>query len=214
MALNETKMRRIFYQLFQKLLNVRFFDATSEKIVYLTFDDGPHPEITPWLLDFLEKEKIKATFFCLARHIQQHPTLFDSYKTQGHMVASHGHEHLSGFKISLKSFQKNVEKAQGFFASKAFRPPYGKLGLRQYLWLRKTHHIILWDVMAYDFSNTSPEKLLKRLKRLTKPGSIVVFHENKKAFENLKVLLPEYIKHLKGLGYTFKLDIPPSTPIT
>ena len=183
---------------------------TEEKI-YLTFDDGPTPEITEWVLNLLEKENIKATFFCIGQNIEKHPEIFEKIISSGHSVGNHTFNHLKGWKTSIKEYIENVDlckteicKSTSNKYSNLFRPPYGKIKPNQSKTLRKKgYKIIMWDVLSKDYDlNTSPEECFLKVKK-TKSGSIIVFHDSIKAWKNLKYALPKAIAFLKNEGFLF-----------
>jgi peptidoglycan/xylan/chitin deacetylase (PgdA/CDA1 family) len=174
-----------------------------EHSVFLTFDDGPHPQGTPYVLDLLKQYDCKATFFCVGENIEKYPETFEQILKEGHLVGNHGYLHLNGWKTSLKNYVTNALKAQNIYPFKLFRPPYGKIGLRQYLKLKKIYQIVFWNILSYDFNpNLNTELLLKRLKKRTKPKSIIVFHDSLKAKEQLQKILPAYLEYLKSVGLT------------
>jgi peptidoglycan-N-acetylglucosamine deacetylase len=163
----------------------------GEKIVYLTFDDGPIPETTPYILDTLNKYGVKATFFCVGENVKKHPELYKRIVDEGHFVGNHTFNHLKGWETSLEKYLENVSKCAEYVSSNLFRPPYGKMTLRQYNALKKKYHLIFWDVLIPDFDvNSSAQKCLAVIKRKVRAGSILVFHDNLKAKNKLTELLP------------------------
>ncbi len=187
----------------EKVFSVSCYLKTSHKICALTFDDGPHPVLTPFVLDELKKYNQKATFFLLAKNAEQYPELVKRIQEQGHQVANHGWCHLHGWEHSSQKVVGNAQKGALFLSTYYFRPPYGKLRFGAYKQLKKKHKIILWDLMSYDFHPTkTKEHLYKRLMQKTKSGSIVVFHENTKAEKKLTYLLPLYLKYLEAQKYS------------
>lgn len=197
--------------------------------IFLTFDDGPIPEITEWVLDILKKEDIKATFFCIGENIQKHPTLFHRILSEGHSVGNHTHNHLNGWKNNSKDYTTNFELCDEIMEAKnweivnedltstieklelnhkqpkLFRPPYGKIKPTQSLFIRKKEHkIIMWDVLSYDFdSSVPPEECYTNVIKNVSSGSIIVFHDSLKAAINLQYALPKAIQFLKDKGYVF-----------
>ncbi len=182
--------------------------------VYLTFDDGPIPEITEWVLDLLKEHNIKATFFCIGDNIQKHPDIFQKVLQEGHAIGNHTFNHLKGWSTSKKEYIENTmlcEKAiqkhtnNGGHGLKLFRPPYGKIKLSQARILRRLgYKIIMWDVISMDFDkNITPKKCLENVTKNTENGSVIVFHDSIKAFGNLQVVLPEAIRYLKEKGFVF-----------
>jgi len=183
---------------------------TEKKELFLTFDDGPFPGTTEMILEQLNKFNAKATFFCVGDNIRKHPQLFEEIKNQGHSVGNHTFHHLNGWKHSLKSYLNNVKMCETLTGTKLFRPPYGKLTPLQRFKLQNHYYILLWSVLPGDFDpKLSNEKCLERvLKHSHFPGSIVVFHDNLKAFEKLQYTLPKYLEYFSKLGYTFSSITP------
>jgi peptidoglycan/xylan/chitin deacetylase (PgdA/CDA1 family) len=185
----------------------------SEKKIYLTFDDGPIPEITEWVLGLLKKENIKATFFCIGENIQKHPEVFKQIISENHTIGNHTFNHLKGWNTSTKKYLENVELCNlvfekysiSNFQSKLFRPPYGKITPWQAYRLRKLDYkIIMWDVLSYDFDNSlNPDDCLQNTLKNTSNGSIIVFHDSIKARRNLQLVLPKLIQQLKEKGFVF-----------
>ena len=177
----------------------------SEKNIWLTFDDGPIPEITPFILQTLKDEDIKATFFLIGEQIETHPDLFQSILKDGHLIANHSYSHKNGWISFNNTYLKDVEKCQEKMPKNTlFRPPYGKISPLQLKELKTKFQIILWDVLSLDFCHyTTPEKVKKNVLQNTKNGSIIVFHNNQKSFKNLKPILKETIQELKKKGYNF-----------
>lgn len=178
----------------------------KRKIIYLTFDDGPIPEITPWVLDILDKYNVKATFFCVGDNVRKYPEVYQQLLDRGHQVGNHTFNHLQGIKTRTKNYIKNVELAAEYIESKLFRPPHGHIRFNQFFRLRKKYQIVLWDVVTRDYSKyMTPEKVIKNVQRYTRDGSIIVFHDSLKAEKNMKEALPKAIEWLKQEGYTFGL---------
>jgi peptidoglycan/xylan/chitin deacetylase (PgdA/CDA1 family) len=187
----------------------------NEKKVYLTFDDGPTPEITTWTLEQLKKYNAKATFFCIGNNIQKHPEIFKRILTEGHSVGNHTFNHLKGWETPTESYLKNVALCQSEIANHnlhgatLFRPPYGKIKTSQSKALRKLGcKIIMWDIISEDYDQrVSPEKCFKNVTQNIETGSIVVFHDSKKAFQNLEFTLPKTLEFLSKNGFVCeKLD--------
>jgi len=184
-----------------------------EKTIYLTFDDGPAPEITEWVLDLLNKEDVKATFFCIGNNIDKHPAVFRKIIDAGHAVGNHTYNHLNGWNIEDGAYYLNVDSAEqsivsrypAFTTNKLFRPPYGKITASQSANLRKKgYQIIMWDVLSADFDQSiSPEKCLKNVINNTCAGSVIIFHDSIKASRNLYYALPKAIDYLRKEGYSF-----------
>ena len=179
---------------------------THEKVIYLTFDDGPIPEITPWVLDLLDKYNIKATFFCVADNVRKYPETYKEILKKGHLTGNHTYHHLQGIKTHSKKFIKNIEDASKLIDSKLFRPPHGHMRLPQFFQLRKKYKIIMWDVVTRDYSRLmTGEQVFENVKKYTRNGSIIVFHDSLKAENKMKIALPKSIEWLLNEGYTFKL---------
>jgi peptidoglycan-N-acetylglucosamine deacetylase len=176
----------------------------SKKVIYLTFDDGPVPEVTPLVLDLLDEYKIKATFFCVGENVQKHPETFAQVLNRGHKVGNHTFNHLKGFSVKDEEYYDNIAKAAALIDSKLFRPPYGRITRRQINELKSKYKIIMWDVITHDYNkNLSPETIMRTIKRYSRNGSLVVFHDSIKAKENVLAVLPLAIEYWKRKGYTF-----------
>ena len=172
-----------------------------EKKVYLTFDDGPTPEITEWTLEQLKIYNAKVTFFCIGNNIEKYPAIFNKVVTDGHAIGNHTFNHLKGWKTATKEYVENIEKFD--VKSKLFRPPYGKIKPSQSKKLRALgYKIIMWDIISYDFDiQTSKEKCLENVLKNVQPGSIIIFHDSIKAAQNLKYALPKTLEFLKEKGF-------------
>jgi peptidoglycan-N-acetylglucosamine deacetylase len=180
----------------------------TESKIYLTFDDGPTPEITEWTLQVLKEHNIKATFFCIGENIKKHPDIFAAVLADGHILGNHTFNHLNGWETSTFNYIQNIELCKNeisFLQSKIFRPPYGKIKPSQSKKIRQLgYKIIMWDVLSADFDATiTREKCLENATRKVTSGSIIVFHDSIKASENLKFALPKAIKILKEKGFSF-----------
>ena len=176
----------------------------KEPVIYLTFDDGPVPELTEWVLDILKEYQIKATFFCVGDNIVKNPSIFQRIQSEGHQVGNHTFNHLKGWKETTKFYIDNVEKCQKLTETNLFRPPYGRIKKSQYKLLAKDYKVVFWDVLSYDYDKlTSSKKCLDNSIKYTRNGSIIVFHDNIKAQKNLKFALPQYIEHFLKLNYKF-----------
>lgn len=176
----------------------------NESVIYLTFDDGPIPELTEWVLDTLKEYKVKATFFCVGDNIVNNPLIFERIIKEGHQVGNHTFNHLKGWQVKNLEYLKNIEKCQELTKTNLFRPPYGRVKKSQYKLLAKDYNVVFWDVLSYDYDKlTSPKKCLDNSVRYTRNGSIIVFHDNVKAQKNLKFALPQYIEHFLKLNYKF-----------
>jgi len=179
---------------------------TTEKIIYLTFDDGPIPGLTEWVLDELKRFNAKATFFCVGSNILKNPEIFERIKAEGHKVANHTMLHPRGFKTETVNYIKEAEECREIVKNDLFRPPYGQLKRAQYkALLDKGFKIIFWDVISYDYEKISEKACANNVITNTKPGSIVLFHDNYKAEKNLRYSLPLYLKHFAHLHYKFNV---------
>jgi len=175
-----------------------------EHTVYLTFDDGPHPEITPWVLDVLDKYGIKATFFCVGENVQRYPEVFAQLRERGHSVGNHTMNHLQGAKVSTRAYLHNVFRANELIGSNLFRPPHGLLRWAQSRVLRSRMAIIMYDLVTRDYSRKlNGEQVLNNVKRYARNGSIIVFHDSVKAERNLRYALEPAIEWLLQQGYKF-----------
>lgn len=185
--------------------NVIWHFNTPEKIIYLTFDDGPNPDITEWVLETLDQFKAKATFFCKGANAEKYPELFAKTQSAGHSIGNHTYSHKNGWKSSSREYYKDVLKANHILQSYLFRPPYGKIKPQQVKTLGKKFTIIMWDVLTKDYdSSISKEQCLNRSTRYVKNGSIVVFHDTQKASANLKYTLPQFLEKMSHQGYAFR----------
>lgn len=180
------------------------------KAVYLTFDDGPTPVVTPWVLDRLEEAKAKATFFCLGRNVDKHPEIYKQILSSGHSVGNHSYSHLKGFRSSVRRYMDDIHLASNMIDSKLFRPPYGRILPGQVKAVRNEYDIIMWGVLSIDYnSKLSGDRVVKNVIRNVKPGSIIVFHDSDKACDNLYYALPRALEFLQEEGYQLK-SIPSS----
>lgn len=175
-----------------------------EHTVYLTFDDGPVPEVTPWVLDTLDRYGIKATFFCVGDNVKRNPELFEEVKRRGHSVGNHTMNHMQGAKVNTRAYLRNVAEAHELIQSTLFRPPHGLLRWAQSKVLRARYTIIMYDLVTRDYSKKlNGEQVLDNVKRYARNGSIIVFHDSLKAEKNMKYALPRAIEWLKEQGYKF-----------
>ncbi|MEI6949205.1 polysaccharide deacetylase family protein [Paraflavisolibacter sp. H34] len=180
----------------------------TEKVVYLTFDDGPHPRATPFVLDELKKHAAEATFFCLGKNVLQHPDLYRRILAEGHATGNHTHDHLNGWKVTTEAYLANVAEAAKHIHSPLFRPPYGKIRRRQARQITELlgphSRIIMWDVLSADFATSlSGEDCLGYVLKYYGPGSVIVFHDSEKAFPRLEYVLPRVLERLGQEGYRF-----------
>lgn len=178
---------------------------TSDKILYLTFDDGPTEGVTNFVLEELAKYNAKATFFCLGHNSVNNPKLMDELVANGHAIGNHSYSHPNGFRTKIGEYIDDVKKADVVVLSKLFRPPYGKMKLRQYKYLKKFYRIIMWDVMPGDFdANIDGDKCFTNVVSNARKGSIIVFHDSEKAVDRLRITLPRVLKYYSDLGYRFE----------
>lgn len=182
----------------------------NDKKIYLTFDDGPIPEVTEWVLAILDEYNIKATFFCIGNNITKNKTIFHKIIQQGHAIGNHTQNHVNGWKSDFFTYINEIEQCKTAmqnekFETTLFRPPYGKIKDSQADFIIKNGgKIIMWDVLSADFDNTiTKEQCLKNVIKNTTSGSIIVFHDSIKAYPNLKYSLPKAIEHFKKQGYFF-----------
>ncbi len=203
--------------LIKKIFNNLVWDIpNSENKIYLTFDDGPIPEVTEWVLDLLKSEDIKATFFCIGDNIKKHPEVYKRILSEGHQTGNHTFNHLNGWKNNTKSYLDNFKLCETEILnfqnskletqnSKLYRPPYGKIKSSQSKKIRQLgYKIMMWDVLSYDFDpNISAEKCLENVILNTEQGSIIVFHDSIKAKKKLKYALPKAIQILKNKEFVF-----------
>lgn len=177
-----------------------------EHAVYLTFDDGPIPESTPFILQTLREFGVKATFFMVGDNVRKYPDLFQQIKEAGHQIGNHTHNHISGIRHSLHDYSYNVEKANAYIHSRFLRPPHGWMRLPQYALLSRKYKIVMWDVVTRDYSKwMTAEGIVNNVKRYTRNGSIITFHDSLKSIDKLRTALPESIQWLKEQGYEFKI---------
>ena len=180
----------------------------DEKILYLSFDDGPHPVATPLVLDLLKQYGARATFFCIGKNVQEHPQIYRRILSEGHRVGNHTHNHLNGWKVSDEAYIENIRLAARYIDSDLFRPPYGRISAWQADLLRRppfNFSIIMWEVLSADFDRAlRPERCARNVVRHARPGSIVVFHDSEKAMDRLRGALPVVLDHFSRLGYRFE----------
>ena len=181
----------------------------SDKILYLTFDDGPHPEATPFVLRELKKHNVLATFFCIGKNVVAYPDIYKQIIQEGHTVGNHTYNHLNGWKTNNDDYLKDIALASNEIDSYLFRPPYGRITSFQAKNLKpamkgKEPKVIMWDVLSGDFDkNVSPENCFLNVVRNAKPGSIVLFHDSEKSFSKLPYALPKVLDYFSKRGYEF-----------
>ena len=178
---------------------------SDRKILYLTFDDGPTPFITEKVLELLDEYKAKATFFCIGKNIEQHPGIFNLIKEKGHHIGSHTYSHLNGWKSKTEEYINDYMKGRELSQSNLFRPPYGRILLKPLQVIQKQDKVIMWDILSKDYDkDLSPEEVYANVTRNLGPGSIIVFHDNEKAKNNLLVVLPRILVYLSQQGYALE----------
>ncbi len=182
--------------------------SRKEKYVYLTFDDGPIPVVTPYVLNTLKKYNCKATFFCIGDNIDKNPSILSDIITEGHTVGNHTHNHLRGWKTSDSDYLDNVIKASVLTGTRLFRPPYGRIKKSQITAIRKCFpetEIVMWDVLSGDFDERiTKEKCVENVLKHYRNGSIIVFHDSQKAFKRLEYALPVILENLTAQGFQFR----------
>ena len=176
------------------------------KAVYLTFDDGPIPRVTPWVLDLLDKYNIKATFFMVGDNIRKYHEEFEMVKERGHKLGNHTFNHIKGFEYSMEKYLDNAEKANEYLHTDLFRPPHGHMTPSQYYILRKKYKIVMWDLVTRDYSKKrNGVQVFENVKKYVRNGSIITFHDSVKSEKNMMYALPRSIDWLLENGYEFKL---------
>jgi peptidoglycan/xylan/chitin deacetylase (PgdA/CDA1 family) len=177
-----------------------------ENAVYLTFDDGPDPIITPWILDLLKEKNIQATFFCVGANAEKYPDIMQRILSEGHSMGNHSMRHEKGVKTANNVYLESVREAQGYISSSLFRPPYGRLKISQTWKLKKDYQIIMWSWLSYDFDHSiSLETILSKAQKQIKAGDILVLHDNPKCANRVKLLLPQLIDLISDKKLLFKV---------
>ena len=178
----------------------------KEKAVYLTFDDGPIPEVTPWVLDVLDHYGIKATFFMVGDNIRKHPKEFEMVKSRGHRLGNHTFNHYGGLRHSVEEYVANVDKANEYLQTNLFRPPHGWMQWPQYIAVKKRYRIVMWDLVTRDYSKRlNGRDVLLNVRKYARPGSIITFHDSLRSHDKLLYALPRAIEWLQSQGYEFKV---------
>lgn len=178
----------------------------NEKAVYLTFDDGPIPESTPWLLDTLDRYGVKATFFMVGDNVRKYPELYEEIRRRGHRLGNHTFNHLGGITVSSKRFLRNANEADRYIHSNLFRPPRGWMKNAQYIHIRRHYTIIMWDLVTRDYSrHLTAQNVVNNVKKYVRNGSIITFHDSLRSIDKLKTALPECIEWLQKEGYEMKV---------
>lgn len=193
-----------------RFLQILLFKRTwsffsKENSIYLTFDDGPHPDITPWVLDELRKHSIKATFFCVGNNVKKYPEIYNQILKEGHSVGNHTMNHDRSKELSLNDYLHSIHETDTYIQSNLFRPPYGNLNPLRARIISKEKKIIMWSWLAYDFDESiSINKILSKANKQIKKGDIIVLHDNPKFAKRQKELLPKLIRLLKDKKLDFK----------
>ena len=216
MTLTPVKIPMVIKKLFP---NYVWDISTTKKVIYLTFDDGPTPDITNWTLSILKQYNAKATFFCIGNNIEKHPEIFHDVLKEGHSIGNHTYNHIKGWKTKTEDYVNNINLCESAFkvqklasdnqnvlSTNLFRPPYGQITPKQGKTLMALNYkIIMWDVLSFDWDKTiTKEACLERVLSKTTAGSIVVFHDSVKASKNMQYTLPKVLKHFSEKGYSFK----------
>ena len=180
--------------------------SISKKSIYLTFDDGPDPLITPWILDLLKEKNIQATFFCVGANAEKNSDIVQRIMAEGHAIGNHSMRHEKGVKTDNNIYLESVREAQGHISSSLFRPPYGRLKISQTWKLKKEYEIIMWSWLSYDFDHSIPlETILSKAQKQIKAGDILVLHDNPKCTDRVKVLLPQLIDIILDKKLVFRV---------
>lgn len=178
----------------------------GKKRVFLTFDDGPIPEVTPWVLDVLDRYGVKATFFMVGQNVERHPELLEEVRRRGHAVGNHTLHHIQGASATTLRYMRDAAEGAALTGSTLFRPPHGWLRPRQLMALKKRYRIVMYDLVTRDYSwRLTHQQVVDNVRRFTRDGSIIVFHDSLKSFPRLRRALPESLQWLKEQGYEFGL---------
>ena len=177
----------------------------NDRSVYLTFDDGPIPEATPYILDVLAQYGVKATFFMVGDNVRKYPDIYQRVVSEGHRIGNHTHNHIGGFRHTINEYSYHIEKANAYLHTDLVRPPHGWMRLSQYAWLSRKFRIVMWDLVTRDYSKwMTADDILDNIKRYTRNGSIITFHDSLKSIDKLRTALPASIGWLQQQGYQFK----------
>ena len=178
----------------------------TEKAVYLTFDDGPIPEATPFILETLKQFDAKATFFMVGENVRRHPELYQQIVDAGHQVGNHTFHHLGALKHQVMTYIDDTEEANKLIKARYFRPPHGWMRMTEYWWLKKKYRIVMWDLVTRDYSKwMTADDVVNKVKRYARNGSIIPFHDSLKSIDKLHFALPQALQWLKDQGYAFKI---------
>ena len=181
----------------------------QDRVLYLSFDDGPHPEATPFVLEQLAHFDAKASFFCIGKNVQLYPTIYDAILAAGHVVGNHTQNHMNGWENTTENYITDIQEATKVIDSNLFRPPYGRISFSQMKALRLDpalpQQIVMWDVLSGDFDTTiTGDQCAQNVIQHAGPGSIVVFHDSAKAMDRLRIALPKVLAHFSKIGYQFE----------
>ena len=177
---------------------------TNKKEIYITFDDGPHPDITTKVMNILDEYGAKASFFCVGQNVEKYPETYAEILRRGHKTGNHTFNHLNGWKVKRKEYFNNIEKCSELVDSHLFRPPYGRISLKHIPYIKMNFRIIMWSVLSLDFDQkTTAEQCLENSIKYSKEGSIIIYHDSEKASEKMLYALPRFLEHFKSKGYTF-----------
>lgn len=190
-------------RLFPDLL---WYGSREQKVVYLTFDDGPHPDITPWVMEQLDQHNAKATFFVVGANVERYPETTELLIEKGHTLGNHTQHHVKGWSVSAEEYIDDIAKCDNMIPEgNLFRPPYGRFNMKALPQIIANHTVVMWDILSFDYRpGLNVERAMTRLKQKTANGSIVVFHDSLKAQKNLEQLLPEYLDFLVSEGYEMR----------
>jgi peptidoglycan/xylan/chitin deacetylase (PgdA/CDA1 family) len=183
---------------------------SKDKVIYISFDDGPHPEATPFVLAQLKNFNAKATFFCIGNNVLKHSNIYEAVLAEGHRVGNHTYDHLNGWKTETNIYLENIQDAAKLIDSNLFRPPYGRITRQQINAIKQSadlpHEVVMWDVLSGDFDlKLNGEDCARNVIKHTKPGSIIVFHDSQKAWDRMSVALPLVLEYFSNLGYRMEV---------
>lgn len=180
--------------------------SVRDKKIFLTFDDGPIPEVTPWVLDTLKQFQALATFFCVGDNVRKHPDVFQELKQSGNLIGNHTYNHLKAWKTKRDAYLLNIARCNDLVNSHLFRPPHGQITPQLARIIGKEYRIVMWSILSRDFDpQVSPYQCLKNSVEQSKPGTIIVFHDSLKARKQLEYTLPRYLEHFSKQGFTFPI---------
>ena len=193
-------------KIIRKLFPTFIWNFPDEKDgIFLTFDDGPRPEVTPWVLDLLDKYNAKATFFCIGKNVEMFPQLFEEIKRRGHAVGNHSYSHVKGWGMNTGDYVRDIDIAGDMIKSNLFRPHYARIGHNQARVLHERYHTIMWNIISRDYNrNISGEACARNVIPYIEPGAIIVFHDSIKCSPNLFVALPQVLEAIKEKGLVCK----------